>query len=208
MNLRIMLTSFSLTYMYGDRVYGYPFLLSREVIKKAYNEGLYFISSEKNIEDILNNPEKKRSILVFAGIPTFQAVCVDLSPRKELTALKIKLPYEELAKFTYKKETKQTLENKEMTIPKDSLEKVNLYLTFQNNELEYLEKNLENLEENEEEILKYFAKEMESFRFAILNKVEYLKEKLESFLSSNVSKEFYEQEENLKMIKECYEELF
>ena len=64
------------------------------------------------------------------------------------------------------------------------------------------------LEENEEEILKYFAKEMESFRFAILNKVEYLKEKLESFLSSNVSKEFYEQEENLKMIKECYEELF
>jgi len=201
MNLRIMLTSFSLTYMYGDRVYGYPFLLSREVIKKAYNEGLYFISSEKNIEDILNNPEKKRSILVFAGIPTFQAVCVDLSPRKELTALKIKLPYEELAKFTYKKETKQTLENKEMTIPKDSLEKVNLYLTFQNNELEYLEKNLENLEENEEEILKYFAKEMESFRFAILNKVEYLKEKLESFLSSNVSKEFYEQEENLKMIK-------
>lgn len=205
MNLRIMLTSFSLTYMYGDRVYGYPFLLSREVIKKAYNEGLYFISSEKNIEDILNNPEKKRSILVFAGIPTFQAVCVDLSPRKELTALKIKLPYEELAKFTYKKET---LENEEMTIPKDSLEKVNLYLTFQNNELEYLEKNLENLEENEEEILKYFAKEMESFRFAILNKVEYLKEKLESFLSSNVSKEFYEQEENLKMIKECYEELF
>ena len=33
--------------MFGENPFQDPFLLSREVIKKAYNEGLYFISNER-----------------------------------------------------------------------------------------------------------------------------------------------------------------
>lgn len=192
--------------MYGDRVYEDPLLLSREVIKKAYNEGLYYISSEKNIASILENPEKKRSFLVFAGIPTFQEVCIDLSPSKTLNALKINLPYEKLATFIYNKNGESFLEHHDIELKEEYLEKVNLYLSFQNNQLEYLEEETKNLEENKEEIVKYFQKEIESFRFAILNNIDYLREKLLTFLESEECKFALEKEEILKMIKECYEE--
>ena len=49
MNVKIILTSYFLKFMYGDRAYDDPLLLSREIMKKAYNEGLYYISSNKNI---------------------------------------------------------------------------------------------------------------------------------------------------------------
>jgi len=206
MNIKILLTSYLLTYMYGDRVYEDPLLLGREVIKKAYNEGLYYISSEKNIENILKNPDRKRSFLVFAGIPTFQEVCVDLSPSKKITALKINLPYETLASFNYIEEGESALENKNIPLKEEEIEKVSLHLSFQNNHLEYTEEETENLEENKEEILKFFQKEIESFRFAILNNIEYLREKLITFLESSDCKEALEKEETLKLIKECYEE--
>ena len=84
--------------MYGDRAYDDPLLLSREIMKKAYHEGLYYISSNKNIDDILKD-NSKRTLYLFAGIPSFQDVCMNLFPREELYALKINIPYE--AKIAY-----------------------------------------------------------------------------------------------------------
>ena len=68
MNVQIVLTSYLLTYMYGDLAFSSSLLLTREVIKKAYNEGLYYVSNEKNIDDILNEGNiKKEDCLLFLG---------------------------------------------------------------------------------------------------------------------------------------------
>ena len=59
MNVKIILTSYFLKFMYGDRAYDDPLLLSREIMKKAYNEGLYYISSNKNIDAVLKSNSKR-----------------------------------------------------------------------------------------------------------------------------------------------------
>ena len=105
MNVKIILTSYFLKFMYGDRAYDDPLLLSREIMKKAYHEGLYYISSNKNIDDILKD-NSKRTLYLFAGIPSFQDVCMNLFPREELYALKINIPYQAMVNLNYDDEEK------------------------------------------------------------------------------------------------------
>ncbi len=204
MEIKIILTSYFLTYMYGDRAYEDPLLLSREIIKKAYNDGLYYISSKKNIEGILKE-KNKRTLYVFAGIPTFQDVCMNLYPSEKLYALKIKLPYEVLARFEYDVQEKVMIgQNISLT----DTQKITLGLNYENEALSYKEtKDEEILEPIPTEITKLFQKEIENYRYAILTSVEYLKNSLIKFLESERSKKLLEDEKNLELIKKCYEEL-
>lgn len=194
--------------MYGNRVFQNPFLLSLEIVKKAYNESLYYISSPSHIEAILEHPEEKRNIFVFAGIPSFKEVCIHLYPNKTLTALKLKLPYESLADFQYQKRDEATLEKQNVEVKKENLEKVTLYLTYKDHTLCYAEQESELVftEDRKEEIIKSFVTETKNYVYEITENINFLKKKLESFLLSSICKEKLEDEEFLQMIKEIYEE--
>jgi len=208
MNIKIVLTSYLLTYMYGDLVFHNSLLLTREVIKKAYTEGLFYISSEKNIDEILKQKDKKRTLLTFSGIPSFEEVCMNLSPSRNIYALKIKLPYEELASFTYQ-ETKEILTKKQVSLEEAVMTKIKLNLNYIDKELCYNENecNEDELELAKDEILKHFKKEIENYRYAIENRMNYLRKLLFEFLETEKSKAFLEDTEKLQELKESYEEL-
>ena len=209
MNIQIVLASYFLTYMYGDLVFQNSLLLTREVLKKAYNEGLYYISNEKNIENLLHNSEsRKRRILAFSGIPSFEEVCMNLSPCKVIHAIKIILPYEELASFSYK-EKKEILEKHIVDMDRVVFEKKILYLTCEDGILCYKEflENEDILEEKKEDILKHLKKEIENYKFAIENKINFLRKSFFEFLETETSKVILEDHKKLQEIKESYEEL-
>lgn len=208
MNMKIILTNYLLTYMYGDRVFCDPFLLSREVLKKAYHEGIYFISSEKNIDSIMNEPEKVRNLFVFAGIPNFIEVCTELFPKETLNALKMNISYEELGYFTYD-EKKRYLRKDKVKI--DSFEKIKLKLFHKKGELYYgvtLDDSQLSLTEAEKEIvIKKMVQELEGYHYEILKQIDFLREKLFTFLNSKESEKILEDENLLKAVKESVEEL-
>ena len=120
--------------MYGDRAYDDPLLLSREIMKKAYHEGLYYISSNKNIDDILKD-NSKRTLYLFAGIPSFQDVCMNLFPREELYALKINIPYEAMVNLKYDKEEK-VMAGEDVDVSHS--EKITLGLIYDAKDLHYV----------------------------------------------------------------------
>ncbi len=202
MKLKINLSSYSLAYLFGDRVFQDSFLLSREVLKKAYQEKIYYISSENNVDELLSHPENFREILVFAGIPSFAEVCTDLSPNSVLYAVKISLNYEVLANF---ERVNSFLEN---TVDFESMEKVNLYLSSNNGKLFYQEQQVNShLEEEREKIEKNFLEEIKTYRYAIQKELEYLDSRVTKFLESSKSKEVLEDEQVLQILKEIYEML-
>ncbi len=208
MHIRILLSSYLLTYMYGDLVFHNIFLLTREVLKKAYNEGLYYISNEKNIDDIMSgNIQNRKRILAFSGIPTFEEVCMNLSPTKKISVLQINLSYESLASFTYKKE-KEALIGFVPTFEDLMLTKKTLYLSYEEGKLCYSDvDNRGTLEDHLEDIIKYFRKEIENYKYAIENKINFLRKNLFEYLETETSKSDLEDEEKLKVLKESYEEL-
>lgn len=209
MDVQIVLTSYLLTYMYGDLAFQNSLLLTREVIKKAYHEGLYYISSEKNIDSLIQGAEqKKRRLLTFSGIPTFEEVCMNLSPSKVIYALKITLPYEELATFQYL-EKKEILDKKNVMLQKGVLEKKTLYLNYEEGLLCYKEtpQTEDYFQEKIEEIEKHFKKEIENYKFAIENRMNDLRKSLFEFLETDASKALLEDQAKLQEIKESYEEL-
>ena len=205
MTIKIILTSYFLTYMYGDRAYEDPLLLSREILKKAYSEGLYYISSSKNIASLMNNPNSRRTLYVFAGIPTFNDICMNLYPNEKLSALKITLPYETLADFQYDNEEKVLCGKK---IALNEMVPTELGLTSEKEKLKYVEITEDySFTPDQEEIIHEFQKEIANFRYAILTSVEYLKNLLVAFLQKRVDEKLYNNDAYLNMVKECYEEL-
>lgn len=93
-------------------------LMSRDLMLKAYNEGIYHFTSDEASKMIMETNYvrasnsftsygKKRSFF-FAGIPSFEDLAVNSllyskdGVAKKLTAVKINLPYEELAEFNYR----------------------------------------------------------------------------------------------------------
>jgi len=193
--------------MYGDLAFQNSLLLTREVIKKAYNEGLYYISSEKNIDDIIENKiGSKRKILAFSGIPSFEEVCMNLSPSKKLCALKINLPYEVLAEFKYE-EKEEALEKKGISLKDIPLEKVILQLAMEEGKLCYKETGEISDLESKEEAMKHLKKEIDNYRFAIENRVIFLRKALVEFLESEESKNALEDPKKLEEMKKTYEEL-
>ena len=102
--------------MYGEQTFQDKRLLSLEVIKKAYQEGLYFISKKDNIDEIVKNQQfKSKNIFVFAGIPTLEEAALDLTILNEMYAVKLQVPYEVLAEFSYDEENK-TLRKKKVKL--------------------------------------------------------------------------------------------
>ena len=202
MIIKIILTSYFLKFMYGDRAYDDPLLLSREIMKKAYNEGLYYISSYKNIESMLQK-KPKRTLYLFAGIPSFQDVCMNLFPSEELWALKITIPYEALVDLKYDEEEK-VMVGKNVSIEKS--EKITLGLAYENNTLFYKEKDEKYVYvPDKDKIIKDFIHELESYQYTIKSSVEYLQKRLNTFLNSECSKALLDDVSSLNTIKECYE---
>lgn len=208
MNIQIVLTDYILKFMYGDQTFQDQRLLSLEVMKKAYQEGLYFISKKENIEKIIENQVfKNKSIFVFAGIPTLEEAALDLSIIKELYAIKMYFPYETLADFAYDEENK-TLNKRIKELP--NLQKVKLKLVVSDKEIAYQETDEDVQEwnqEEEQELISYFRKKMEEYHYILIKKLEELREQLLSFLSSKESTAALEDEESLESLALLYEEL-
>ncbi len=202
MKLKINLSGYSLDYLFGDRVFQDSFLLSREVIKKAYQEGLYYISSKKNIYEFLKK-KNHRTMIVFAGIPSFSEVCTELSPQKELYALKMTLDYEVLANFH---EENGFLVHDDVDFL--NIEEVKLYRNIKNNLLVYEEEKWNNAIVKEEEVAKTLGKELQNYHYGITKALENLNKKVTQFLQSEKSKPFLENEESLEFMKEIYEMLY
>lgn len=84
-------------------------ILKNEILKKAAQEGIYYITTEKQAnkiieESLINSPEPFYSYglkkpVFYAGIPSFSVSCNDLKLPKTLIAVKINIPYETLALF-------------------------------------------------------------------------------------------------------------
>lgn len=208
MNIQIVLTDYILKFMYGDQTFQDQRLLSLEVMKKAYQEGLYFISKKENIEKIIENQAfKNKSIFVFAGIPTLEEAALDLSILKELYAIKMYFPYETLVDFAYDEENK-TLNKRIKELP--SLQKVKLKLVVSDKEIAYQETD-EDVQkwnqEEEQELISYFRKKMEEYHYILIKKLEELRELLLSFLNSKESMAALEDEESLESLALLYEEL-
>ena len=202
MNVKIILTSYFLKFMYGDRAYDDPLLLSREIMKKAYHEGLYYISSNKNIDDILKD-NSKRTLYLFAGIPSFQDVCMNLFPREELYALKINIPYEAMVNLKYDKEEK-VMAGEDVDVSHS--EKITLGLIYDAKDLHYvLKEENYHYEPDKDQIIKEFIQELESYQYTIKSSVEYLQKRLNDFLTSDACKRALDDENTLNDIKECYE---
>lgn len=84
-------------------------ILKNEIIKRAINEGVYYITTEEQAdkimeESLINSPEPFVSYglkkpVFYGGLPNFAVSCFDLKLPKVLTALKLQINYETLALF-------------------------------------------------------------------------------------------------------------
>ena len=210
MNIQIILTSYLLKFMFGENPFQDPFLLSREVIKKAYNEGLYFISNERTIDAFLKEKESDRrgNLFVFAGIPNFEDICLNLSALPILYAVKISLPYEVLVDFQLETSHGDMVLFKEnVSISKKCLEKVVLDLYFNHQKLEYRVSSSNKEIVPLAETTRFFIQNIKNYHYAISNKVKFLEEEVTTFLNSQEGLKKLEKEENLQLVKEIYEEL-
>ena len=210
MNIQIILTSYLLKFMFGENPFQDPFLLSREVIKKAYNEGLYFISNERTIDAFLKEKESDRrgNLFVFAGIPNFEDICLNLSALPTLYAVKISLPYEVLVDFQLETSHGDMVLFKEnVSISKKFLEKVVLDLYFNHQKLEYRVSSSNKEIVPLAETTRFFIQNIKNYHYAISNKVKFLEEEVTTFLNSQEGLKKLEKEENLQLVKEIYEEL-
>ncbi len=210
MNVQIILTSYLLKFMFGENPFQDPFLLSREVIKKAYNEGLYFISNERTVDAFLNEEENDRrgNLFVFAGIPSFEDICLNLSALPTLYAVKISLPYEVLVDFQLEMSHGDMVLFKEnVLISKECLEKVVMDLNFSHQKLEYHISSFNHVEVPLSETMNFLVQNIKNYHYAISNKVKFLEDELNSFLNSQEGIRKLEKTENLQIVKEIYEEL-
>lgn len=210
MNVQIVLTSYLLKFMFGENPFQDPFLLSREVIKKAYNEGLYFISNERTVDAFLSERENERfgNLFVFAGIPSFEDICLNLSALPKLYAIKISLPYEELVDFMLLMDQgDMILYKNNVQIKKEYLEKVLLDLSLEKDKLIYQLESEKRPDIPLEEALTFLVHNVKNYHFAISNKLHFLEEELNAFLQTEEGLKKMEDEENLQIVKEIYEEL-
>ena len=210
MNIQIILTDYILRFMYGEQTFQDKRLLSLEVIKKAYQEGLYFISKKDNIDEIVKNQQfKSKNIFVFAGIPTLEEAALDLTILNEMYAVKLQVPYEVLAEFSYDEENK-TLRKKKVKI--ENLLPVKLRLVVQDKDIHY-----EECEYEEEvsllnpsdctELICHFKRGIEQYHYILVKKLEELRDQLVSFLSSKDCVSALDDVECLNQLALIYEDL-
>lgn len=87
-------------------------ILKNEIIKRAINEGLYYITDEEQAdkiieENLINSPEPFVSYglkkpVFYGGIPNLAVACLDLKLPQVITAIKLEVNYETLALFQMK----------------------------------------------------------------------------------------------------------
>ncbi|MBR1748580.1 MAG: hypothetical protein IJ743_02150 [Bacilli bacterium] len=209
MKIQIVLTDYILKFMYGDQTFQDQRLLSLEVMKKAYQEGLYFISKKENIDQILKNRKfKSKNIFAFAGIPTLEEAVLDLSIQKELYAIKMFFPYEVLVDFSFD-ENNKTLNKRVKQLPE--MHQAKLKLSITDKEIVYEETEEEDnktfTQEEEQELITHFTKKMEEYHYILIKKLEELRGVLVTFLTSKESMSALENEESLESLALLYEDL-
>lgn len=213
MDIHILLTDYQLKFMYGDRAFQDPILLSREVLKKAYHDGLYFIGREKVIDKICENKTfSTRSAFFFAGIPSIEEISLVNVVSPVLYAVKIELPYEILAMFSYGSFGGETvLKRKDISLQKYSLKKVCLHLKMMDKKPVYIEeKEMERTPfclGEKEELKEYFLHSIKEYKFIVEKNLDALRKKLENFLNSPQGMWFMDSPDNLQRVKESYEDL-
>ncbi len=205
MNIHIVLTNYLLKFMYGDRAFQDPILLSREVLKKAYQEGLYFISSNKSIIDKIYEDKKfpNDNGFFFAGIPSIIDVCLSSSLCKEMYAIKLSLPYEELTSFTYSTSRgEKVLYEKIDNLKSEYFSKTKLSLQVKDKTPLYIESEEPSSLSYVEQVkmTDYFIHDISEYKYMIENSLDALKEKLnEIVLTNNLV--------NLEEVQTLYESL-
>lgn len=125
-------------------------ILKNEIIKRAINEGLYFITDEEQAnkiieESLINSPEPIISYglkkpIFYGGIPNFAVSCLDLNLPQVITAVKLEINYQTLALFqieTYEQAYKLFYPN--LIIEPFELKKVYLGLTIEDYQFCYKE---------------------------------------------------------------------
>lgn len=84
-------------------------ILKNEIVKKAINEGIYFVTDEENAnriieESYISSPEPFISYglkkpIFYGGRPNLAVACFDLKLPQVITAIKLNISYETLALF-------------------------------------------------------------------------------------------------------------
>ena len=206
MNIQIILTSYLLQFMFGENPFQDPLLLSREVIKKAYNEGLYFISNERSVDAFLTSKKHEGTFFVFAGIPSFDDICLNLSALSTIYAVKINLPYEELAQFELKIDAGDMILYKNNVLcQKENFQKELLHLVWQDHTLQYA--SVQNDDIPLKETFQDLIQKLNAYSFAISSNVQFLEKEMDAFLSSKDGEKWLENEENLDKTKKVFEML-
>lgn len=116
-------------------------LEQNEIIKKAYTEGLYFITDEESANRILEESQIEamppiesygiKNTFVFAGIPTMEMISARFGLQKKLIAIRLKLSYESLVRFS--EHTTDSLYYDQVYVNNIDVSKVYLYLKCKNN---------------------------------------------------------------------------
>ena len=213
MDIHILLTDYQLKFMYGERAFQDPILLSREVLKKAYHDGLYFIGREKVIDKICENKTfSTRSAFFFAGIPSIEEISLVNVVSPILYAVKLELPYEVLSMFSYGSFRGETvLKIKNISLQEYSIKKVCLHLKIMDKKPVYVEEtDMERVAfslEEKEELKEYFVHSIKEYKFIIEKNLDALRKKLENFLNSPQGIWFMDSPDNLQRVKESYEDL-
>lgn len=213
MDIHILLTDYQLKFMYGERAFQDPILLSREVLKKAYHEGLYFIGQEKVINKICQNKKfSTHSAFFFAGIPSMEEISLVSVISPVLYAVKIELPYEVLAMFSYDSFGGETVLKKEnVPLQEYEIKRVCFHLQMVDKKPVYVEKNeTERMSfdlKEKEELIQYFYHSIKEYKFIIEKNLDALRKKLENFLNSPQGIWFMDSPDNLQRVKESYEDL-
>lgn len=213
MNVQIILTDYLLKFMYGDQAFQDSLLLSREVLKKANAEGLYYISSKEMIDKITSTKVFPQNIFLYAGIPTLEEIALTQTIRPHLYALHIHIPYEVLASFKLHREDQDTYLKSVLTKEDIKYEKVLLELTIQQQKPFYQEiswdaEKKEDFDPNEKnEMISYFVNSVAQYNYAIKNKLKYIKEQWDIFFKSDDSIPYLTNKAFLQFAKESYEEI-
>lgn len=125
-------------------------ILKNEIIKKAINDGIFYITTEENAdkiieESLINSAEPFISYglkkpIFYGGIPTLPVSLADFKLPWVLTAIKINVPYETLALFQIEMTNKAyKLFYPNFLVEPFDLKKVYLGLTIEDYQLCYKE---------------------------------------------------------------------
>lgn len=89
-----------------------PISEKEELFIKCHKEGLFHITNENNLINILESGYLKASskeisygnekVFLFAGIPSFEDICFNIGFKDKLVAVKINPTYEDLTSFIYR----------------------------------------------------------------------------------------------------------